>query len=215
MPDLDSDTNTTAIGSDMDSSPTNTTPVTKPQDVSTKESIDSLDSTDDICIICLDPLTPKNSPLSSTSSLTLPLLTNLLNTQSDHHTKPPSYVHNCECKYTVHVSCLNRWYSRCHECPVCRTQIDVVSRNDNRNPTSNTSNTTNITISSSQLILDAPNIIRQDSDEYERRKCCNRCLCIIGTVFIIYFCITIYNICLLYTSPSPRDQRGSRMPSSA
>ena len=25
----------------------------------------------------------------------------------------------------------------------------------------------------------------------------------------------LYNICLLYTSPSPRDQRGSRMPSSA
>ena len=25
----------------------------------------------------------------------------------------------------------------------------------------------------------------------------------------------IYTICLLYTSPSPRDQRGSRMPSSA
>ena len=25
----------------------------------------------------------------------------------------------------------------------------------------------------------------------------------------------ILNICLLYTSPSPRDQRGSRMPSSA
>ena len=25
----------------------------------------------------------------------------------------------------------------------------------------------------------------------------------------------IYNDCLLYTSPSPRDQRGSRMPSSA
>ena len=24
-----------------------------------------------------------------------------------------------------------------------------------------------------------------------------------------------YEICLLYTSPSPRDQRGSRMPSSA
>ena len=24
-----------------------------------------------------------------------------------------------------------------------------------------------------------------------------------------------YDICLLYTSPSPRDQRGSRMPSSA
>ena len=27
--------------------------------------------------------------------------------------------------------------------------------------------------------------------------------------------ITAANICLLYTSPSPRDQRGSRMPSSA
>ena len=26
---------------------------------------------------------------------------------------------------------------------------------------------------------------------------------------------TLSNICLLYTSPSPRDQRGSRMPSSA
>ena len=26
---------------------------------------------------------------------------------------------------------------------------------------------------------------------------------------------TLYNPCLLYTSPSPRDQRGSRMPSSA
>ena len=25
----------------------------------------------------------------------------------------------------------------------------------------------------------------------------------------------LFNICLLYTSPSPRDQRGSRMPSSA
>ena len=24
-----------------------------------------------------------------------------------------------------------------------------------------------------------------------------------------------FNVCLLYTSPSPRDQRGSRMPSSA
>ena len=24
-----------------------------------------------------------------------------------------------------------------------------------------------------------------------------------------------YQVCLLYTSPSPRDQRGSRMPSSA
>ena len=27
--------------------------------------------------------------------------------------------------------------------------------------------------------------------------------------------ITLYDACLLYTSPSPRDQRGSRMPSSA
>ena len=27
--------------------------------------------------------------------------------------------------------------------------------------------------------------------------------------------IPIFNICLLYTSPSPRDQRGTRMPSSA
>ena len=26
---------------------------------------------------------------------------------------------------------------------------------------------------------------------------------------------TAFGICLLYTSPSPRDQRGSRMPSSA
>ena len=25
----------------------------------------------------------------------------------------------------------------------------------------------------------------------------------------------IFGLCLLYTSPSPRDQRGSRMPSSA
>ena len=29
------------------------------------------------------------------------------------------------------------------------------------------------------------------------------------------FALTIYEGCLLYTSPSPRDQRGSRMPSSA
>ena len=28
-------------------------------------------------------------------------------------------------------------------------------------------------------------------------------------------CVPGYNVCLLYTSPSPRDQRGSRMPSSA
>ena len=29
------------------------------------------------------------------------------------------------------------------------------------------------------------------------------------------FDVTDHNACLLYTSPSPRDQRGSRMPSSA
>ena len=29
------------------------------------------------------------------------------------------------------------------------------------------------------------------------------------------FCIEKFKFCLLYTSPSPRDQRGSRMPSSA
>ena len=29
------------------------------------------------------------------------------------------------------------------------------------------------------------------------------------------FCSSIIVTCLLYTSPSPRDQRGSRMPSSA
>ena len=40
--------------------------------------------------------------------------------------------------------------------------------------------------------------------------------------FILLFCcffslfqLYSYDICLLYTSPSPRDQRGSRMPSSA
>ena len=31
----------------------------------------------------------------------------------------------------------------------------------------------------------------------------------------VQFTITIYNHCLLYTSPSPRDKRQSRMPSSA
>ena len=30
-----------------------------------------------------------------------------------------------------------------------------------------------------------------------------------------YFKMAAASICLLYTSPSPRDQRGSRMPSSA
>ena len=32
---------------------------------------------------------------------------------------------------------------------------------------------------------------------------------------LIAVIITLYIYCLLYTSPSPRDQRGSRMPSSA
>ena len=40
-----------------------------------------------------------------------------------------------------------------------------------------------------------------------------------GTVFFVMlmtiFMLTEARICLLYTSPSPRDQRGSRMPSSA
>ena len=31
---------------------------------------------------------------------------------------------------------------------------------------------------------------------------------------VIFICVLIL-VCLLYTSPSPRDQRGSRMPSSA
>ena len=38
----------------------------------------------------------------------------------------------------------------------------------------------------------------------------------IGTVEIDEECLTPeYNICLLYTSPSPRDRQKSRMPSSA
>ena len=38
----------------------------------------------------------------------------------------------------------------------------------------------------------------------------------VQTLFEIDFDDTIsFNPCLLYTSPSPRDQRGSRMPSSA
>ena len=36
-----------------------------------------------------------------------------------------------------------------------------------------------------------------------------------GTIYLDNQEITKYPICLLYTSPSPRDQRGSRMPSSA
>ena len=34
--------------------------------------------------------------------------------------------------------------------------------------------------------------------------------------FVIHVCFALlFRVCLLYTSPSPRDQRGSRMPSSA
>ena len=36
-----------------------------------------------------------------------------------------------------------------------------------------------------------------------------------GSVFNIDSAVGVFVICLLYTSPSPRDQRGSRMPSSA
>ena len=35
------------------------------------------------------------------------------------------------------------------------------------------------------------------------------------TVLVVVPLSTVPNCCLLYTSPSPRDQRGSRMPSSA
>ena len=37
---------------------------------------------------------------------------------------------------------------------------------------------------------------------------------LIGSINLINASVN-HNICLLYTSPSPRDQRGSRMPSSA
>ena len=33
--------------------------------------------------------------------------------------------------------------------------------------------------------------------------------------FLSFFVLVFFFLCLLYTSPSPRDQRGSRMPSSA
>ena len=36
-----------------------------------------------------------------------------------------------------------------------------------------------------------------------------------GTAFLIERFIRYYNVCLLYTSPSPRDRSVSRMPSSA
>ena len=37
----------------------------------------------------------------------------------------------------------------------------------------------------------------------------------IMSIMVLMVFIAIANYCLLYTSPSPRDQRGSRMPSSA
>ena len=37
----------------------------------------------------------------------------------------------------------------------------------------------------------------------------------IAIILLLNNSLQWYNICLLYTSPSPRDQRGSRMPSSA
>ena len=37
----------------------------------------------------------------------------------------------------------------------------------------------------------------------------------VGKTFTEEDCAETMGICLLYTSPSPRDQRGSRMPSSA
>ena len=41
---------------------------------------------------------------------------------------------------------------------------------------------------------------------------------VIGALYMdggLQICRTLIETCLLYTSPSPRDQRGSRMPSSA
>ena len=44
-----------------------------------------------------------------------------------------------------------------------------------------------------------------------------RVLSVSESVFYARYVVlaTAFNSCLLYTSPSPRDQRGSRMPSSA
>ena len=36
-----------------------------------------------------------------------------------------------------------------------------------------------------------------------------------GVEKFVLLCASLTDLCLLYTSPSPRDQRGSRMPSSA
>ena len=48
-----------------------------------------------------------------------------------------------------------------------------------------------------------------------RTLCWVALLTIIGTIGNIIFQLGAPRTCLLYTSPSPRDQRGSRMPSSA
>ena len=37
----------------------------------------------------------------------------------------------------------------------------------------------------------------------------------LNSVVSAYYYLKVIRVCLLYTSPSPRDQRGSRMPSSA
>ena len=37
----------------------------------------------------------------------------------------------------------------------------------------------------------------------------------VGGLRTVFQHVDLYMLCLLYTSPSPRDQRGSRMPSSA
>ena len=38
---------------------------------------------------------------------------------------------------------------------------------------------------------------------------------VIMGVSLLTYAVNVFLFCLLYTSPSPRDQRGSRMPSSA
>ena len=43
----------------------------------------------------------------------------------------------------------------------------------------------------------------------------NICMFFVRACFWIVLLVGMVDICLLYTSPSPRDQRGSRMPSSA
>ena len=47
--------------------------------------------------------------------------------------------------------------------------------------------------------------VAEDNDVHLNHNCGEVCACSTCHVYV----------CLLYTSPSPRDQRGSRMPSSA